>query len=204
MPPSPVGFFSGKSIWSKTLVASTTDYVELPTDQVIRLIMPCAGQSTEEPDINIDNFKITEDHDRKVIMEMGVLEALQMFESRFPQIVEHHEGRTLAATSVYHYFTPAKDLLLASHPSEDLDNYINYPWSGGQKRYIMGSATTTINTIVTGRCPHGAIPLPMGVLDEPDSWWDVTKLGSARMKLVTGAGDTGAAYELITQSVRKY
>ncbi|OGN97556.1 MAG: hypothetical protein A2Y89_06735 [Chloroflexi bacterium RBG_13_51_18] len=203
-PPSPQGFLAAQSLWSKTLVASTIDYVELPTDRPIRLVMPCVSSSSEEPDINLDAVKLTEDHDKKVVLDMGLLELLQLYETQWPEFTEYGEGRTLANTDITFYLTPAKDITLAAFASEDSDAIIHYPWSGGQARIIDGSLTTTINLLIKGRCPHGAVPLPMGVMDEIDSWWDVRKLGSARARLTTGPGDTSALYELIVQQFRSY
>lgn len=202
--PSPVGFLMSKSHWSKTLVASTTDYIELPTDHPIRLVMPAAFSNDEEPDINIDNIKLTEDHDKRTPFEAGTLELLQMFESLWPMYEDYGEGRTAAAANVEFFFTPCKDLQLAAFPSQDTDTYVNFPWSGGNGRNIMGSATATIQVHANGRCPHGVIPVPMGDLDDIEDWWDVPKLGSARAKLVTGAGDTSALYELLLQQLRRY
>jgi len=203
-PPTPEGLLTASSLWSKTLVASTIDYIELPTDRPIRMVMPCVSSDSEEPDINIDAVKLTEDHDRKVILEAGVLELLQMYETNWPEFTEYGEGRTLANNDITFYLTPAKDINLAAFATEDSDAIIHYPWSGGQARIIDGSLTATINLLIKGRCPHGAIPIPMGVMNEIDSWWDVTKLGSARAKLTTGAGDTSALYELIIQQLRRY
>lgn len=201
-PPSPMGFLMSKTEWTKTLVASTTDYVELPTDYSIRLVMPAAFSNDEEPDINIDNVKLTENHDKRVLLEAGTLELLQMYESRWPWWIEYGEGRTLAANNVEFFFTPCKDLQLEAFPSQDQDTYINFPWSGGNGRNIMGSATSTIQVHSHGRCPHGVIPIPMGRVDEPDDWWSMEGGGSRRIKMVTGAGDTSAYYELLLQQLR--
>lgn len=202
---SPIGFLLSKSHWSKTLVASATDYVELPTDYPIRLVMPAAFSNDEEPDINIDNIKLTEDHDRRILVEAGTLELLQMFESLYPAIQEYCEGRGSAGSNVEFFFTPCKDLQFAAHPSEDSDSYINFPWSGGNARNLMDSATSTVQVHVTGRSHSGVIPIPMGRIMEIDDWWDVTRLGSARAKLVTSSsGDTSALYELLLQQLRRY
>jgi len=201
---SPIGFLVAKSHWSKTLVAETTDYVDLPTDHPIRIVAPAAFSNDEEPDINIDKIKLTEDHDARVILEAGVLELLQQFESEYPEYVEYGEGRTLAANNVEFFVTPCKDIMLAVQPSEDTDTYVNLPWSGGNGRNIMGSATATIQIGIQGRCPHGVIPIPMGLQDDLEDWWDVTKLGSAKLKMVTGPGDTSSLYELLLQQLRKY
>lgn len=201
---SPVGFLLSKSHWSKTLVASTTDYVELPTDHPIRLVMPAAFSNDEEPDICIDNIKITEDHDKRVLLEAGTLEILQMLETQWPTWQEYAEGRG-TDSAVEWFFTPCKDIQFAVIKSQDADGYDNMPWSGGNGRTIVLSATGTVQIHVTGRSPHGVIPVPMGRLMEIDDWWDVTKLGSARVKMVTGAsGDTSSLYELLLQQLRRY
>jgi hypothetical protein len=45
----------------------------------------------------------------------------------------------------------------------------------------------------------------MGVLEEPDSWWDVTKAVAPRIMLVTGApGAVSPDYELLVQQARSY
>jgi len=202
--PSPLGFLMSKSHWTKTLVASTTDYIDLPTDHPIRLVMPAAFSNDEEPDINIDSIKLSEDHDKRIPFDAGTLELLQMFESLWPIYEDYGEGRTSAGANVEFFFTPCKDLQLHAFPSVDSDAHINFPWSGGNGRNIMGDVAAAIQVHASGRCPHGVIPLPMGDLDKMDDWWDVTKLGNAQAKLVTGGGDTSSLYELLLQQLRRY
>jgi len=202
--PSPSGFLSAQSLWSKTLVASTIDYVELPTDYPIRLVLPAAFSNVEEPDINIDNIKLTEGFDKKTLFEMSTLNALQMYESNYPPFEEWMEGRGLTATDITFYLAAQKDLNLLVHVSQDTDTYVNPIWTGGGIRKVNCAATATLMALATGRCPFGVFPLPMGDLDEIDSWWDVTKVGNARIKMVTGAGSTAAQYELLVQQMRKY
>ncbi len=202
--PSPAGVLTAESLWSRTLVASTKDPVNLPTDHDIRLLLPAAFSNSEEPDTNIDAVKITENQEKVVIMEMGVLELLQIHESEYPEYVEYGEGRTLAANNIAFFVTPCKDIMLAAQPSQDTDNYINFPWSGGNSRNVMGSATSTIQLGIQGRCPHGVIPIPFGELDKPDTWWHVSTDGSRKIVMTTGPGDTSALYELLIQQARKY
>lgn len=203
-PPSPRGFLSLKSIWSRTLVASTTDYVSLPCDAPIRFIFPAVFSNSEEPDINLDNLKLSEELDKKTILECSTLNLLQMFETMFPAWEEWMEGRTLANTDITFYCGPQKDLMVMVTPSQDSDGYINPIWTGGGIRKINENATVTIMALNRGRCPFGVIPIPMGDPDEIDSWWDVTKLNNARIKLASGAGDTSAMYELLVQQLRSY
>ena len=127
-----------------------------------------------------------------------------MFEASYPQYLEYGEGRTLTNTDITFYLTPAKDIQMAILATEDSDAIIHTPWSGGQGRIIDGSLTATINVMISGRCPHGAIPIPMGRMEVPADWWATPNTGSRRIKLTTGAGDTSSLYELILQQVRGY
>lgn len=203
-PPAPVGMLRAESLWSKTLVASTNDYIDLPTDMDIRLLCPAAFSNSEEPDINIDAVKLTENADKDILMDMGVLELLQMHESEYPWYIEYGEGRTLANTDISFFVTPCKDVCLGAFASEDSDAIIHYPWSGGNKRIIDGSLTATINLLINGRCPHGLIPIVMGELDLPETWWKIDPQGSRKCKLTTGPGDTSALYELLMQQAKMY
>lgn len=201
---NPIGFLAGTSHWSKTLVASTNDYVNLPTDHVIRLVIPCVSSDSEEPQVNISDIKLTEDGDKRILFEADVVALLHQFESRYPEWVEWFEGRC-SSTAVSYYVTPAKDVVLLIVTSQDADTYWNTAWSGGQKRTMVSSAATPLfNGAIHGRSPHGAIPLPMGRIEEIASWWDVSRFESARIKMTTGAGDTSALYELIIQQMRRY
>lgn len=198
------GFLMSKSHWTKTLVAITTDYIDLPTDHPIRLVMPAAQSDDEEPDINIDNIKLSEEQDKRVVLECGTLEALQMFESEYPVWLELMEGRLPANADQEFWLTPCKDINIDPFASQDSDGIIHVPWSGGSARNINSSLLTTFNANVTGRCPHGVIPLPMGNIEVIEDWWDTPSLGSARIKMVTGLGDTSSLYELLLQQYRKY
>jgi len=203
-PENVTGFLTAKSHWTKTLVASTTDYVDLPTDHPIRLVMPSAFSNDEEPDINIASIKLSEDQDKRILIDCSTLAALAMFESQYPAWTEIGEGRLVANTDKEFFVTPCKDVMLNPIMTEDSDGIIHSPWSGGNGRILDGSVGGTINIHVSGRSPHGAIPIPMGRLQEITDWWDTPSIGSARIKMVTGAGDTSSLYELLLQQYRLY
>jgi len=203
-PDGTVGFLMGKSHWRKTLVASTVDFVDIPTDHPIRLVLPAVKSDDEEPDINIDAIKLSEEADKRIIINAGTLEILQMFESMYPLWVELMEGRLTGAADQEFWVTPAKDIHIDPFPSQDVDCVINPKWSGGSGRVLQGSITSTFDANITGRCPHGVIPVPMGNIAEIEDAWQVQALGSARIELTTGAGDTSSVYQLLLQQIRNY
>jgi len=202
--PSPMGMMRAESLWSQTLVANTNYRIDLPTDHDIRLLLPAVFSNSEEPDINIDSVRLTENAGKNILFDMGTLELLQMFERNWPVWSEHYEGRPTGGTSQTIYVTPCKDVLFAIHPSIDTDSVINTEWSGGNARVIDSSITATLVGMVHGRSPHGVFPLPLGEIDKPDSWWKIAREGSRDALLRTGGGDTSAVFELLMQQMKPY
>ena len=204
-PPSPVGFLMAKSIWIHTMVASSTDYVLLPQDYPIRLLCPAVHSLTEEPDINLNNFRVSENGDKKILFDIDTMNHIRMNESMYPDFTEVGDGRGTTTTDVHFYFAPEKNLRALFMSTVDSASIINQAWSGGGMVNLYQSAGITVNAKVTGRCPFGVIPINMGMLEEPDSWWDVTKAVAPRIMLVTGApGAVSPDYELLVQQARSY
>jgi len=131
------GFLMAKSHWTKTLVASTTDYVDLPTDHPIRLVMPAALSKTEEPNINIASFKLSEEQEKRVLIECNAKQALKMFEADYP-IWSEMAALALIANAAKHTFcSVCKDVQLQPITSEDADGVIHAAWSGGSSLYEL-------------------------------------------------------------------
>jgi len=202
--PSPVGFLRAESLWSKTLVASTKDEIDLPTDYDIRMLLPASRSLTEEPDVNIAEVRLTENMGKDILIDAQTVDILKLYEAEWPPILEYSEGRLAAAANVAWYVTPCKDIILSFQPREDLDCYINFPWSGGCARNIMGSAGSEVQGSILGRCPHGVFPLPLGEPDVSNTWWHIDPTGSRKCRLTTGAGDTSSYYELLMQQAKIY
>ena len=202
--PSPRGYLAAQSIWSKTYVASTYDYPNLPMDAPIRFVYVAAASDVEEPDINISSVRITEKSGKTIIYDTDVLTHLQTVESLWQAYEEWMEGRTLANTDITFYQTAQKDVIYALSSSQDSDGYINQIWSGGGIRKVNENATVTVMARASGRCPHGVIPFPMGDPDEIESWWKVSKEVNPEIRIGTGAGSTAAQYELLVEQMRSY
>jgi len=199
------GFMMTKSHWTKTLVAGATDYVELPRDHPIRLVLPAAFSNDQEPDVNIETVKLTEDQDKRIVLECNTKHLLKMCEADYPIIAEQGEVLLVANTDQECFLTPTKDIQIQPIMSEDSDGIIHAPWSGGNGRILDGSVGGTTTFHVTGRAMHGVIPIQMGRRDHPEEWWDTPSLGNARLKMTTHAdADTAALYELLLQQMRVY
>ena len=204
-PPSPVGFLMAKSLWTHTMVAASTDYVLLPQDSPIRLLCPAVFSNTEEPDVNLNNFRLSENGDKRILLDIDTMNHIRINESMYPDFFEVGDGRTNAAANTLYFGAPEKNFFIHVNGSTGVANDIKTPWGGGGGRNIFGSATQTVVTKGVGRCPFGVVPINFGCLEEPDTWWDVTKAVAPRIMLVTGApGVVSPDYELLVQQARSY
>lgn len=205
---SPLGYLMTKEHYSYTPADGATEYIALPTDHPIKFLMPIAGNDNEEPDIQFETIKVSEENDKTVVFNLKCMQAIRMYCQMYPKWSEYFSGR-IHTTPVSHWLTPGKDLCFSIPDSESSDTYNWVIWSGGQLRKLDTGAIHTFQGNVEGICPHGAVILPCGKQDVIDDWWDAQALGSARMALTgrnaAGGGvDTNKTTDLVIQQFHRY
>lgn len=206
---SPLGYLMTKEHYSYTPANGAIEYIDLPTDHPIRFMMPIAANNNEEPDVQFETIKVSEDNDKRVVFNMKTMNAIRMYCQMYPKWSEYFSGR-VHTTPVSHYVTPGKDLCFAIPMSEGSDTYTWVIWSGGQLRKIDSGAIHTFQGNVEGICPHGGVVLPCGKQDVIEDWWQVQGLGSARMTLTgranaaLGGVDTNKTTDIVIQQFHRY
>ena len=80
------------------------------------------------------------------------------------------------------YFTCHKDLVI-NCLQDGSSTYTTRAWSGGRKQTLTGQGTSFLYGTASGICPHGGIPILFGKQDNPDDWWDTTRVAKARLVL---------------------
>jgi len=194
-----------KEIWSQDSAAGSTFYVDLPTDYPIRKLLVQSWHDNEEPDIVISSLKLSEEHDKRIVVDESVMNLIRMVESRVPRYQEMLSGKT--GSSVTFYVTPHKDITISPIGADSTVLDLYHTWSGGGAKVIDAATDGMFHALVTGRCPAGAVPLFFGKQDVIEDWYDVTRLNSVRLKIVQGSSftaDTAATVDVITQQMRSY
>ena len=202
---SPLGYLMTKEHYSYIPAAGSAVAIDIPTDHPIRFLMPIAGNNNEEPDIQFEKIKVSEDNDKRVVFNLTCMQAIRMYCQMYPKWSEYFAGQHHTTPRNY-YVTPGKDLCFAIPDSESSDSYQWVLWSGGQLRQTDTGAAHTFQGNVEGICPHGGVILPCGKQDKIDDWWQVQGLGSARMTLTPRAAgcDTNKTTDLIIQQFHRY
>jgi hypothetical protein len=201
---SPQAFLMAKELMSYTLVASANQYIDLPTDFPVRMLMLMSRAGAKAPYEQFNQIKLSEEQDKKTILEGYTSDFQKVIEGNYPLWIDLIYGIS-AAAGRDHMITPTFDAY-PSLTSEAVNEAIYQgAFTNGGTKKIYGASAGNFFGIFSGRCPHGALPIPMGNLNDPTDWWDVTQLANARLKITAGSScDTTAPMVIVTQQARSY
>ncbi len=202
---TPTGFLGAKEIFSYVPTAGAAEYITLPTDDTIRMLLAINTNDNEEPDIQFETIKIDEEDGKRVIFDGLTMDLLRMEAAQYGRFTEYLSGRAGTGGASF-YLSACKDIQLGAIGSSGTQAYFHGAWSGGRKRSIKGSATIEFGANCSGRCPHGAIPMIFGKLSDPDDWWDVRNIGKARIILTPRSSgcDTNKVNAIVGQLAVRY
>jgi hypothetical protein len=201
---SPVGFLMAKEHFSYSLASSGNEYIDLPTDHPVRLLMLLSRAASKAPHEQYNQIRLTEDQDKTILLEGYTSDFVKVIAGLFPLWADRLYG-TASGAGVAHFITPTFD----AYPSLNAEGtsaqvYAEAFVNGGTKT-IHADVATNFHGLYTGYCPHGAIALPMGSLFDEEDWWDVTKIGSARIKITAGSSvEASSTLQVVLQQLRRY
>ncbi|GAI94763.1 unnamed protein product, partial [marine sediment metagenome] len=207
---TPSGFLGAKEIFAFTPTQGATEYITLPTDDIIRMLMPINTNDAEEPDIQFETVKIDEDDGKRIIYDGYTMDLIRLAVNRQDRIQEYISGKITSGTLTL-YLTACKDIQNVLIEQSHTDTYFSEAWSGGRVRVFTSGADVDFGGIHSGRCPHGSVPIYFGKQNDPDDWWNVARIGKARVQLTPRATadtvpgcDTAKTTELVGQFAIKY
>ncbi|GAG58540.1 unnamed protein product, partial [marine sediment metagenome] len=122
----------------------------------------------------------------------------------YPEYIENVYMAILDSATEFRV-TPAEDaVIVGSRTSVAAALFIIFQ-NGGLATGTCGTSSETVYMLCKGYIPHGLVSIPFGNPAEPADWYDVTKVGSLKLRLKAGAslGATPTA-QVITQQLRSY
>ncbi len=203
---SPVGFLMHKEIKDYVATASAHEYTDLPRDYPYRKLFIRQMEAGAEPCQNLANFKLSEDQDKRVILNHPTEDLLRMIVTQNPQLVEQIMfAGTAAGVNV---FTTVSERATATFTkwaaAVGTLPYASLGSAGGRMVVYSGSSENGV-AIVAGYLPHGVWEIPFGLQDDPDDWFDVTKTGSLKLDITGASGLAGTeSVQIFLQQFRKY
>lgn len=202
--PGLTGMLLGKEHIALTTGAGTTQYVDLPTDLPIKMIMLESRADDDGPHDQYESVKITEEFDKRIIIDADILDVIRMVMGDYPMIIETGSFATTAGLRDYD-IAPGYETNCVVSGGQALVVYGAAGYKHGSEISIIGSGNGQLNVHSRGWCPHNAVPFVFGDPKDPADWWDVSKVGSARMKITSGSGaNTSADTCVVIQQLKSY
>lgn len=201
---SPIGFIQNKEVKSYTMGSASHEYTDLPTDLPIRRLMVKALLAGTEPGGVIDNVKLTEDNDKKIILDLSFNELLHVFADDNPL---YHEGFMIqwAASQQTYHCTPSQYCTQQTVQWADAaDAYCAVAGFIGGILKVDATGAGNGEVLINGYCPNGVISIPLGNPDEIDDWFDPTALRNLRLDLLSASAGSTYTAEIIAQQLRRY
>lgn len=204
---TPEGFLMHKEIKDYVLGAGTHDYTTMPRDFPYRKLFVRIQKYAAGLELSFGTIKLAEDDDKRVPYNHTIFEILKAVIGDNPAYRE--KIITHGVTTHRHYYnTPCYWPVFASTgwTGSDTPQAINaYEGDGGMFQTVNTTAGLNISHICEGHCPHGVIEIPFGDQDDPADWYDVTKLGSLKLDLKSGATmSANESCQIFLQQYRKY
>jgi len=202
--PSPTAFLMSKQGYSYTPSANAYEYIDLPTDHPVRKMLVGSHQEEYTFTQMIAELKLSEDNDKRVPMDMTGDELFYLMKQIYPEYIEN-VYMAIGTSATAFRVTPSEDAVIVGQQTSMTDGLHMVFSNGGLATGTKQTTAETIYMLCKGYIPHGLVSIPFGNPDDPADWYDVTKIGSLRLRLKAGASlGTAPTVEVITQQLRSY
>jgi len=201
---SPIGFLQSKEIYSYSLASSGNEFIELPVDYPVRKLMIMSRAAAKAPYEQYNQVKLTEDMDKRTVFEGYTSDFQKVIAGMFPLYQDMLYGAASAA-GVAHFITPTFDAYPSLNAEGTSAQIYAEAFADGGTKTIYSDVAANFHGLYSGLCPHGAIAFPMGNQDDPEDWWDVSKIESTRLKITAGSSvEADSTLQVVLQQLRKY
>ncbi len=201
---NPEGFLCAKEYFRYSLTSSAIEDIDLPRDRKIRNLLIHSLYDGKQPYEQYNAFKLTEDNDKRVPFDLKTSHYLKFLGSQYGACKEQITG-IVDTSGVKFYVMPAYEVVCPNSTQGGAPQYSAVAAQNGGSLTIDGSAAAIFQGVVEGLAPHSTIILPFGDPNEPDDWYDVSKIGSLKLKITAGSSvGSGSDLAVITEQVEPY
>lgn len=199
---SPTGFLMSKEQYGYTLVASAKEHIDLATDYPYRKLLLQSMSATLQPWQQYNQVKLSQDNDKKVIINDEKTSDLLKLYRLWPEITETIYAKTKNGTQVIFCSPTYERIATVIGVGAALDGCFIADTYGGAVSVTDGAAAS-IMMVLSGLIPHSAFCLPFGQQLDIEDWFKVAEIGSLRLTLTAGGSASGTC-EVISQQLRNY
>lgn len=203
---SPIGFLMSKEHKAYTLGdAAAYEYTDLPTDFPIRQMIVRAYLTQVGPKNIMDTVKLSEDNDKRIPIDCGLEAYIRRMKGQWQAVEEAFIDYASPGGLSFKYITPTDHVTAAGGFGIGAagPTYLDAFIMGGYVQWRNVNGAMTLGQ-AAGYLPHHCIQFPFGKQNDMDDWYDVTKVGSLRLRLLSKAAGSGGTVGIILQQLRRY
>ena len=202
---SPVGFLMTKE-HHKRIPPTATGYwyVALPTDFPIRKMFIQGYQKAKEPWNNVIEARLDEENERRIPLDWDLEDYHRVMKGVWHPVEEQCIGYAEVAVTNF-YVTPTDyyaPMFMTCWIGADRAFWFDGAQPGGELG-ITADTRGPFMGVVHGFLPNHCFEFPFGDPRDINDWYDVTKLGSLRLRLKSGSGTSGDV-GVVLQQMRRY
>jgi len=202
---TPVGFLQTKRIKQYTMAASSHEYTDLPTDYKLRKLMIRALVPGTELCQTLANIKLSEDNDKRVIVDTPPDKIIRLYSDENCQYREGITGQNDGVSNAYHCTPSDRGQAVGNHWAAAVGNPPTTYGVVGQQFALIKTGGGNWQCLVSGYCPMSMVSLPLGEDTDMDDWFDPSGLKNLRLDILTcAAGASPYLCNVITQQYRPY
>jgi len=205
--PTPTKFLMDKTIDTWTGGTSGDKRKELPTDFPYRFILLSSYLAGNDVGENVTKIKLTCDTDKFIPLERYTKPFGEEMAQLFGRCIFWKRAMASNGDTIWLPVNMEPQCHIIKAGNAGLHNYdvgLNYCWSGAANVFIYdgsGNIYATdqrLDCLIEGHAIHSAIPIPMGVMDKPETWFDPTGYGKVELVLSeAAAADNRIAIEQV-------
>lgn len=204
---TPQGFFMSKEIKNYTMGSATHEYTDLPTDYAYRKLLVRCMTAGAEPGARLNTIKLSEDQDKRVILDHKFSEVMRSLSMNSPMLHETILGYISQAGN-YGYCTPTSRVfgtVSEWRSSVSLGDVAFYDGDGGRFDVTSKDSGGNVQVDVQGWLPHGVYEIPFGRQDLIEDWFDVSGVGSLIIDILSKSGASASnSCQIFLQQLRGY
>jgi len=205
--PKPSHYLMAKEIKAFTSAASGEERIELPIDYVYRMLMLRSYLEGIDIEYPMQQLKFTCDTDKFVMLNRYVkqldAEALALFGTgslKHDIFASNHEV-------VRTPFNKEPGASITEYEQDGTNLHaITYHWGGAM--YLNSATHAGVpdavdkkwTTIARGHSPHATLPIPFGLMDRPETWFDPTPY--KKVEAVITQNYAACASQVVLEQVR--
>ncbi len=202
--PAPEGFLMSKEHYQFTSgVVNTYHSVDLPTDYLTRSYMIMGTAEGYFAQQVVNEIRLSEDNAKRIPYDTKVWQLMKSLRQIYPRIQEYGHFDFKDATRVI-YASPTQDIVMnavGAAPTQIIS-----VGSIPTKMPITTDITAdgAVHAQISGYDPHYSFVLPLGDVQDPADWYDVTKIGNLKMRFKAGSAGILGVVEIVTEQLRPY